>query len=143
MKYDAEGDLEFIETWNYDESNPVKYEMKDANDNVISMRKEELKDGTDLRVEHLVYDKNGNTKVNLTTSYEGADIKRFTYYNADKPQESGSLFCEYENGQRIKETVLNSELKVKNVYNVKYKDDIKESITVLDSDNKEVLKYIQ
>ena len=60
--------------------------MKDGNGHIISMRKETLNDGTNLRIEHLVYDKNGNTKINVSTTYDGEDVKRFTYYNADKPK---------------------------------------------------------
>ena len=141
-KYNADGDMEFVEVWNYDESNPVKYEMKDAEGHVLSMRKETVENGTDLRVEHLVYDKNGNTRINVSATYEGPDVKRFTYYNADKPAESGSVFGEYSNGLKTKETVYTSDLKVKNYYTTEYKDGNKESITVWDNQNKEVQKLL-
>ena len=140
-KYDKNGDVEFVETWYYDD-NPVKYEMKDADGHVLSMRKETLDGGTNLRVEHLLYDKAGNTKVNVSAIYEGADVKRFTYYNADKPSDGGSVFSEYDDGLKTKETVYTNDLKVENSYTAEYKDGIREEITVLDKNNKEIKKLV-
>ena len=141
-KYNSDGDMEFVEVWNYDAENPVKYEMKDSDGKVISMRKETLNDGTDLRVEHLVYDKDGNTKMNVSATYDGEDIKRFTYYNADKINESGSVFSEYADGLKVKETVYTSDLKVKNTYTSDYKDGSREDIIKWNNKNQEVKKYI-
>lgn len=141
-KYNSDGDMEFVEVWNYDENDPVKYEMKDSAGKVISMRKETLNGGTDLRVEHLLYDKDGNTRINVSTTYDGDDIKRFTYYNADKVNESGSIFSEYSDGQKTKETVYTSDLKVKNTYTSDYKDGNREDIIIWDNQNLEVKKYI-
>ena len=141
-KYNKDGDMEFVEVWNYDD-NPVKYEMKDSDGKVLSMRKETQHGGTDLRVEHLIYDKNGNTRINVSATYDGEDIKRFTYYNADKPAESGSIFSEYTDGNKTKETVYTSDLKVKNTYTSEYKDGLREEITKFDNKNREVNKYIQ
>ena len=138
IKYNSEGDAEYIETWNYDASNPVKYEMKNAEGKTLSIRKETLKDGTDMRIEHLIYDTAGNTKVNVSTTYDGADVKRFTYYNADKPLDSESVFSEYSDGVKIKETVYTSDLKVKNVYEAKYEDGERVEISVYDNNNKEI-----
>jgi len=128
--------------WNYDSENPVKYEMKDSEGRVISMRNETLTNGTDLRIEHLVYDKNGNTKINVSTTYEGDDIKRFTYYNADKIDESGSVFSDYSDGQKTKETVYTSDLKLKNTYTSDYKDGERENIIIFDNNNQEIKKFI-
>ena len=141
-KYNSDGDMEFVEVWNYDDENPVKYEMKDSDGKVISMRKETLNDGTDLRVEHLIYDKDGNTKINVSATYDGEDIKRFTYYNADKINESGSVFSEYADGLKVKETVYTSDLKVKNTYTSDYKDGNREDIVKWNNKNQEVKKYV-
>ena len=141
-KYNKDGDMDFVEVWNYDLDNPVKYEMKNSDGKVISMRKETLSNGTDLRVEHLLYDKDGNTKINVTTTYDGEDVKRFTYYNSDKIAESGSVFTDYSDGQKIKEVVYTSDLKVKNTYTSDYKDGMREKITVYDNKNQEIKKYI-
>ena len=141
-KYDSNGDVEFVEEWNYDSDNPVKYEMKDSEGKVISIRKETLSNGTDLRIEHLLYDKNGNTKVNVSTTFEDADIKRFTYYNADKTNESCSIFSDYSDGQKTKETIYTSDLKLKNTYSSDYKDGNRENIIIYDNKNHVVKKFI-
>ncbi len=140
-KYNSEGDLEFVETWSYG-SEPVKYEMKDSEGHVLSMRKETLDGGTNLRIEHLVYDKSGNTKINVSTMYEGADVKRFTYYNADKPSDGGSVFSEFNDGLKTKETVYSNDLKVINSYTSEYKNGERKDITVWDNNNKEVEKLV-
>ena len=142
-KYNEDGNVDFVEVWNYDPENPVKYEMKDSEGRVISMRNETLTNGTDLRIEHLVYDKNGNTKINVSTTYEGDDIKRFTYYNADKLSESGSVFSDYTDGQKTKETVYTSDLKLKNTYTSDYKDGERENIIIFDNNNQEIKKFVQ
>lgn len=142
IKYNGDGDIEFTEVWNYGSENPVKYEMKDAEGRVISMRKETQQGDTDLRVEHLVYDKDGNTKLNVSATYDGEDIKRFTYYNADKPNISGSIFSDYTDGLRTKETVYTSDLKVKEVYTSEYKDGTREEIIKWNNDNMEVQKLV-
>ena len=116
--------------------------MKDSDGHVVSMRKEMVENGTDLRVEHLVYDSNGNTRINVSITYDGPDVKRFTYYNADKTAESGSVFDEYSNGLKTKETVYTSDLKVQNHYTSDYKDGNRESITVWDNQNKETQKLV-
>ena len=141
-KYNADGDMDFVEVWNYDENNPVRYEMKDKDNNVISIRKETLENGTNLRVEHLLYDVSGKTRINVSATYEGEDIKRFTYYNADKPNESGSIFSDYSDGMKTKETVYTSDLKLKNSYTSDYKDGEREVITKWDNKNTEIKKYL-
>ena len=138
-KYNNDGDMEFVEIWNYDE-NPIKYEMKDGSGNVISVRKETMDSDTSLRVEHLLYDKKGNTKVNVTTAFDNGNITRFTYYNADKISEGGSIFNEYADGVKTKETVYTSDLKVKNVYKPSYTDGVPSEVQVLDGKNNEIKK---
>ena len=116
--------------------------MKDAEGRVMSMTKEESHDGTNLRVEHLIYDKAGHTKMNISTTFDGQDIKRFTYYNADKPAEGCSIFSEYSNGLKTKEILYTSDLKVMNSYTADYKDGNREEIIKWDSGNKEVQKFV-
>lgn len=137
-KYNKDGYAEFIEVWNYEADNPVKYEMKNADGKTLSMRKETLKDGTDMRIEHLIYDTDGNTKINISTTYEGADIKRFTYYNADKPNDGESIFSEFSDGMKTKEVVYTSDLKVTNTFEAHYKDGSREELTVLDNCNNKI-----
>lgn len=139
IKYNSDGDAEFIEEWNYDTNDSLKYQMKTPDGKIITMRKETIDDNNNnLRVEHIVYDKSGNTKISVITSYEGADLKRFTYYNADKPNESASVYSEYDNGLKIKETVLSSSLKVQNSYTADYINGVRTTVTVFDNNNNEV-----
>ena len=140
-KYNKDGDIEFVENWYYDDS-PIKYVMKDAEGHVISMRKETIDGGTNLRVEHLLYDKAGNTKINVSATYEGADVKRFTYYNADKPSEGGSVFTEYNDGLKTKEILYSNDLKVINSYTSEYKNGEREQLTIWDNNNREVQKLL-
>ena len=141
-KYNKDGDMEFVEVWNYEPENPIKYEMKDANGKVLSMRKETFPDGSNLSVEHILYDKDGNTKMNVSATYDGQDIKRFTYYNADKLSESGSMFSEYADGFKTKEVIYSSDYKVKNTYTADYTDGTRNDIIKWDSENKEVAKFV-
>ena len=136
--FDEDGDIAFVEHWNYDESNPIKYEMKDEDGKVITMKKEILDDDTNLRVEHLVYDDDGNTKVSVTTTYDGADVKRFTYYNAEKPSDGASIIGEYSDGLKTKETVYSTDLKLKNTYTADYNNGIREDIKIYNDKNQEI-----
>ena len=137
-KYNSDGGVEFVETWNYSSEEPIKYELKNKDDKVISLVKETIEDNNSMRQEHLVYDKDGKTKMNLTVNYDGADLTRFTYYNAEKQDESGSVMSEYADGVKVKETVYTSDYKVKNIFIPKYKDNERNEIKVLDSDNNEL-----
>ncbi len=142
MKHNSNGEIEFTETWNYSSDEPIKYELKNKDDKVVSILKETIDDNNSMRQEHLIYDKEGKTKVNLTVNYDGADLTRFTYYNADKQDESGSVFSEYQDGVKTKETVYTSDYKVKNVYQPQYKDGERSEIKVFDNENKEIEKLI-
>lgn len=141
-KFNSDGEVEFVETWNYSSDEPIKYELKNKEDKVISLVKETIDENNSMRQEHLIYDKDGKTKLNLTVNYDGADLTRFTYYNADKQEESGSLFSEFKDGIKTKETVYTSDYKVKNVYVPKYKDNERSEIQVLDNENQEVKSII-
>ena len=141
-KFNSDGEVEFVETWNYSSDEPIKYELKNKEDKVISLVKETIDENNSMRQEHLIYDKDGKTKLNLTVNYDGADLTRFTYYNADKQEESGSLFSEFKDGIKTKETVYTSDYKVKIVYVPKYKDNERSEIQVLDNENQEVKSII-
>ena len=108
----------------------------------MSIKKETPEGDMGLRLEHIVYDKDGNTKINLSAAYDGADIKRVTYYNADKPDESSTIISDYTDGQKVKETVYTPDLKIKNVYKANYVEGEMTDITVLDNNNEEVEKIL-
>lgn len=141
-KHDSNGAVEFVETWNYSTDEPIKYELRNKDDKVISVLKETIDENNSMRQEHLIYDKDGKTKVNLTVNYDGADLTRFTYYNAEKQDDSGSVFSEYKDGIKTKETVYSSDYKVKNVYQPEYKDGERSEIKIFNNENKEIEKLI-
>lgn len=142
IKFNSDGETEFVETWHYSSEEPIKYELKNKDDKVISLVKETIDENNSMRQEHLIYDKDGKTKMNLTVNYEGADLTRFTYYNADKPNDGGSVMSEYKDGIKTTETVYTSDYKVENVYKPLYKNCERESIKVFDGENKEVKTLI-
>ena len=141
-KHDSNGAVEFVETWNYSTDEPIKYELRNKDDKVISVLKETIDENNSMRQEHLIYDKDGKTKVNLTVNYDGADLTRFTYYNAEKQDDSGSVLSEYKDGIKTKETVYSSDYKVKNVYQPEYKDGERSEIKIFNNENKEIEKLI-
>lgn len=143
--YDNEGDVEYIEVWDYNEASPIKYELKDRDGKVVSVKKETINnDSNDLCIDHIIYDKDGNTKVKVSATYEGADIKRFTYYNSDKLSDSASVFGEYQDGKKVKETVYTSDLKVKNIYSSDYNEDGERTgIKVFDNQNNEIEQIVE
>ena len=142
IKYDEDGDIEYTEIWNYSDEEPVKYEMKNGDGKILSIKKETPDGDTKIRSEHLVYDEDGNTRVNVSASYEGPDITRFTYYNSENPQDGVTLMSEYNDGLKTKETVYSSDYKLQNTYNAGYKDGERVTIKVLDSSNNKVEEII-
>lgn len=141
-KYDSESNIEYTEKWCYSDDEPVKYEIKDADDKTISIKKETVDNDTNLRQELIFYDKNGETKINVSVSYDGPDITRFTYYNADKPEDSASIFSEYTDGVKTKEVLYTSDFKVLNTYKAGYTNGARTDITVFDANNNEVEKLL-
>lgn len=135
---DDEDEIEYTEIWNYKEDEPVKYEMRNEDDKAVSIRKETVDDGMNLRQEHLIYDEDGKTKLSLTINYDGADINRITYYDAENPEDGIAIFSEYQDGIKVKETVYTSDFKVKNVYTAEYKDGTRVKLKVFDNNNQEI-----
>ena len=135
IKYNSKGDIEYTEIWNYSPDEQIKYEMKDGNGKVLSIKKETPDGDTNVRVEHLIYDEDGNTKLNISANYEGPDITRFTYFNADKPHDGITLMSTYEDGVKTKEVVYSSNYKVQNTYEAEYKDGERVNIRILDDEN--------
>jgi len=136
MVFGDNGQLEFAETWNYDENEPVKYEMKDGDGKIISIMKENV-DGATYRKEHVFYDKDGKTKMSLSANYDGTELSRLSYYNADN-NDGLSLISEYFEGNKIKEVVYNQDYELKNTIKSEYENEKRKSITILDSDSKEI-----
>lgn len=133
--YNENKELVYTEVWTYDQEESVKYKKTDKDDNVISLRKEVVGNGTNLREEHLFYDKDGNMTQNVSFNYDGIDLTRFTYYNSQTPNDSVMISSEYEDGVKKKETVYSSDYKVKNIYLPEYNDGQKSEIKIFDKDN--------
>ncbi len=143
IKYDDESNIEYTEFWNYSSDEPVKYEIRDGEDRVISIKKETIDNETSLREEHIFYNKDGSTNRSVSITYSGPDIIRFTYYNSENPNEGISIFSNYgEDGSKIKETVYTPDFKVVNVYEAMYKDGVRTGIKVFDKENREVEKIL-
>ena len=139
-KLNNDKQLEYTEVWNYVVDEPIKYELKDGEGKILSIKKETLDNENNMRQEHVIYDKNGNTKISVSASYEGPNITRFTYYNADVPNEDITIFSEYNDGVKVKENVYSSDFKLKNTYEAVYKDGQRKSVIIFDKDNNEIEK---
>lgn len=138
IHYNSEGDVEYLEAWNYSADNPIKYELKNKEDKVLSLKKEIQDNDTNLRVEHLVYDENGSISLNISANYEGADITRLTYFDSRYPDKGFIVMSQLEDGQKVKETVYSSDYRVKNVYEPFYENGNLSKIKVFDNEHKEL-----
>lgn len=133
--YDKDKKPVYSEFWDYSSEDPVKYKKVDKDGNVISLRKEVIENGVNLREEHVFYDNEGNMTRNVSFNYDGTDLTRFTYYNSEMPDDSAIIISEFEDGVKKKETLYSSDYKIKNIYFPEYKDGQKSEIKVLDKDN--------
>lgn len=138
--YDENKKVKFVEIWNYEEKNPIKYQMTDAHKKVVSILKEVQETDTNYRKEHIFYDNDGHIKMSLTINYDGANISRLTFFNSHDSIDSISIMSEYENGVKVKELIFNNEYKLLNTIISEYKDDERKCIKVYDSNGNEVDK---
>ena len=137
--YDKKKQVLYSECWNYDDSEPVKYEMKDANDNVVSIMKGSFEGDSTYREEHIFYDHQGNIEKTVVITFEGANIKWFTYYDAAMQKDSVTIEFEYNNGQKTGEKIYNNKYQLTEIIKACYNDDLRTGIKVYDSENNEVL----
>ena len=143
IKHDEENNVEYTEIWNYSPEEPVKYEMRDREDKVVSIKKETIDNETSLREEHIFYNKDGSTKQSVAISFNGPEITRFTYYNSEKPEDGIIIYSEFgPDGNKTKETVYTPDFKVINIYEPVYKDGVRVGIRILDNQNREVEKIL-
>ncbi len=141
--YDENKEIVYTEVWNYSEDEPIKYKKTDKDGNVISIRKEVVENGINLREENLFYDNEGNMIKNVSFNYDATDLTRFTYYNSETPDESAMLVSEFEDGIKKKETLYSADYKVKNIYMPEYNDGQKSEIKILDKDNKLIQTLVE
>lgn len=132
--FDEKGKIKFIETWNYDDSEPIKYQMKDAHKKVLSILKESQDNDSNLRREHIFYDNDGKITMSLTVNYEGANISRLTFYNSHDSIDSMSILSEYTNGLKTKESIYNENYELINTVISDYIDGERKKIELFDKD---------
>lgn len=138
--YNEKKKIKFVEYWNYDENEPIKYQMKDSNKKVISILKESQDNDSNFRKEHVFYDNEGNTKMSLTINYDGANLSRVTFYNAHDLIDSMSIISEYENGLKVKELIYNEDYELTYTVLSDYTDGERKSIKILDKEGIEIEK---
>ena len=126
----------YTEIWNYEESEPIKYQMKDSKGKVVSILKEAVDDNANYSREHIFYDENGNIIKSLSANYEGADIKWFTYYDSENPDRNVTIESVYDNGLKVAEKVYNQEFKLEYDLKAEYTDGERTKITLLNSEGK-------
>lgn len=135
-------DVVFTEIWNYDEKESVKYEMKNADGNVVSMVKEFIDNDMSYRIEHTFYDNEGRTLRSISINFEGANIKWFNYYDSTNPDDCILIESEYEEGLLKYEKIYNQEFKLLHKFEAKYSNG--ELIELIQYDNTDniVKKFI-
>lgn len=141
--YSQKNKIKFQELWNYDESKEIKYHLKGASKNTISMLKEQKIGDAGLRKEHLFYDSEGNLMLSLTVNYEGANITRMMFYNKHSLDDSISIISYYTDGMRTKEEVYDSDYKLVNVVQAEYKDGQREKIKTFNPEGEFVTEFVK
>lgn len=131
VMYDEKGKIKFTELWNYDDTEAVKYQMKNSHKKVISIYKESQDDDSNLRKEHIFYDNEGNTKMSLIVNYEGPNISRLTFYNSHDTIDSFSIISEYSDGLKVKELIYNEDYALEKTIVSDYIDATRKSIRVI------------
>ena len=138
--YDEKGKMKFVELWSYDEKEPIKYQMKDSHKKIVSLMKESQDNDSNYRKEHIFYDNEGKIKMSLTINYDGANISRLTFYNSHESIDSLSIFSEYVDGLKVKESVYNEAYELINTVTSEYQDNERKVIKIFDGEGKELNK---
>ena len=139
-KYNEKGKLLFTEKWDFSENSEIKYQIKDSKGKILSVLKETSDNDSNFRKEHVFYDENGNTTKSFTINFDGANITRFTYYNANDLHNSGTIINEYSDGIKIGEKIYNQDYQLINSYVMEYQDEERKSLKQFDSQDNEVRK---
>ncbi len=143
VAFDTKNNILYSESWNYDETEPLKYEMKNSAGKIISVMKEYTSGDSGYRQEHIFYDDNGNTVKSITISYEGADIVWFTYYDSNLPDNSITIESIYNNGIKTSEKIYNQAYQLVKSFAPEYTNGSLTSLKVYNSDGKEVSHFIE
>lgn len=138
IKYDKRKKIIYTEIWNYNSKEPVKYEMKDGNGNVLSVVKEYLDGESGFRREHIFYDATGKTMQSVTVNYDGANIKWFTYYDSQNANNSVTIESEYNSdGLKSAERIYNQNFQLEKTLLPDYEEGLLNKLKVIDSSGNE------
>lgn len=133
------GKAKLKENWYYNREDGLKYKVVNDKNKTLSLRKTSAPDENgNWSDEHIFYDEDGNTLLNVSSTYENNQLARFTFYEAENPNDGIIIVNEYNDGDKTKETVYTPDYKVQNVYNATYENGERKEVTVLDNNNKEV-----
>ena len=139
VAYDEKNKVKFTEYWNYDNNDPIKYQMLDNNKKIVSILKETQSDDFNTRREHIFYDNNGVIKMSFSVNYNGANISHLNYYNSHDSIESISIDTEYLDGNKTKETIYDENFSLKYTVQADYQDNERKCIKIFDSENNNLM----
>lgn len=137
--YDEKGKIKFTEHWSYNPEDEIKYIMKDSHDKEVSILKESQDNESHYRKEHIFYDNDSQIKMSLTVNYDGANITRMTFYNSHDLVDSVSVFSDYVDGIKTRESVYNEKYELQNTVIPTYKEGIRAKLSVLNAKGEEIL----
>lgn len=138
--YDEKGKTRFVERWNYDENEEIKYIMKDSKRKVISLLKETLEGDSTYRREHVLYDKSGNIVMHVSANYDGANVSRFMFYDSFNFDRSINIVSEFDSGLKVKETIYDHNYKKIYTFKMNYKNAERKSLECFDSEERLIKK---
>lgn len=136
------GKVNYIEHWYYNQDDPVKYKVTNVDGRVISIRKSSKRNDGNWSDEHIFYDEDGNTALNISIAYENNDIARFTYYNPQKTETSVTILNQYTDGEKTKETVYTADYQLKNIYTADYTNGKRVNIKMFDSNDNQLSEFL-
>ncbi len=137
IMYDKKKKVLYTEVWNYDDAEPIKYELIDGNGKILSVKKETQSGDMEYREEHVFYNEEGNTVKSISITYEGPDIRRFTCYNTEIPDENITIESIYDNGLKTAEKVYDQGYKLITTINADYKNGEITALEVIDLEDSE------
>lgn len=135
IAYNENGKVKFIETWNYNEEEQIKYQMKNSENKLVSILKESKNNDSNLLREHIFYDNDGNITMSLTVNYDGANISRVTFYNSHDTVDSFSIISEFAEENKVKELIYDEDYELINTLTSEYNDNKRMNIKYFDKDN--------
>ena len=137
--YDEKGKIKFTETWSYTPEDEIKYIMKDSHNKEVSILKESQDNESNYRKEHIFYDNDSRIKMSLTVNYDGANITRMTFFNSHDLVDSVSIFSDYVDGVKTRESVYNEKYELLYTVIPTYNDEVRSKLTVLNAKGEEIL----